>query len=480
LHLLSFKEHAWLYYLIIISTSIRVFVAPFFDLGVDEAHYAIYAQELALSYFDHPPLIGWVQYLFASIFGYNSLGLRLSAILVGVITTYFLYLLLFLISKDKKISFIATLSLSSMMMFNALFLMSMPDTLLFVLIIPIILTTIKVYEEPNLNRWLMLGLLLGLAGLSKYTAVLFIVPIVLFFSIKRDFSFFKKIDFYLAIVLALLLISPVLIWNIQNDFISFTYQSEHVVGAQSIKPYLFFKSLVTQLIAYNPFISCIAYYGLYRAIKSKDDYLFLSALFGLTLVLFFAYASLYKLALPHWSALFYMLFVPIGVYFLLLKQSLKINKYLNFSIIFGILLSLVIYFELVFKVIAFPDYKSLHRDIYGFDTILKEANSFVVDANKTALAVNNWTLASRAIYYNSTYNSKMFLIDKRYDQFDIWQDVDAKGYDLIFISTHDFKVDINTYKCDSTKMLKSFDIVLNEKKVNTIKLLECKNFQGKK
>ena len=31
-------------------------------LSVDEAHYALYADKLALSYFDHPPLVGWLQW----------------------------------------------------------------------------------------------------------------------------------------------------------------------------------------------------------------------------------------------------------------------------------------------------------------------------------------------------------------------------------------------------------------------------------
>ena len=31
-------------------------------LSVDEAHYLLYALHPALSYFDHPPLVGWVQW----------------------------------------------------------------------------------------------------------------------------------------------------------------------------------------------------------------------------------------------------------------------------------------------------------------------------------------------------------------------------------------------------------------------------------
>ena len=31
-------------------------------LSVDEAHYLLYALHPALSYFDHPPLVGWLQW----------------------------------------------------------------------------------------------------------------------------------------------------------------------------------------------------------------------------------------------------------------------------------------------------------------------------------------------------------------------------------------------------------------------------------
>ena len=34
----------------------------FIGLSVDEAHYLLYAYHPALSYFDHPPLVGWVQW----------------------------------------------------------------------------------------------------------------------------------------------------------------------------------------------------------------------------------------------------------------------------------------------------------------------------------------------------------------------------------------------------------------------------------
>ncbi len=475
---LTAKEHRTFLSFITFVAIIRLLLAPHVGLGVDEAHYVLYALNLELSYFDHPPLVGWIQYIFTSVFGTGEFGARVAAITIGFITSVFIYRLIYEIDKNAKHAFIAVLALHASFLFNALFIMLMPDTLLFLLLIPIIYAVIQIEKENSLKNWLLLGFLLGLAGLSKYTAILFIVPIILYIIIRKRYELFYTPKLIPAIFVALAIISPVLIWNIQNAWSSFTYQSEHVVGASSIDWSGFIKSLGAQFGAYNPFLFPLAFYGLYKALYSKNPTLLLSGLFGIVLISFFTYAALYKTALPHWSALFYMLFIPIGSYYALCAGK-KLKKYLYFAIGFGLLLSAIAYAELGFKFIPQKDYQSLHRDIYGWDTIMKKANKYVEDPTKEALAVTNWTLASRAIYYNRAYNSEVFLIDKRDDQFDIWEKSKAFGKDLIVINTHFFKKNIDKYMlCDEVQTLESFDIILNNNKINTIKLTMCKNFQG--
>lgn len=110
---------------------------------------------------------------------------------------------------------------------------------------------------------------------------------------------------------------------------------------------------------------------------------------------------------------------------------------------------------------------------------MKKANEQITDTKTQAIAVTNWTLASRAIYYNREYNSSVYLIDNRKDQFDIWEQTSPIKKDLIVINTHFFKKDISTYmKCEEVLPLTEFDIILNKNKVNTIKFTTCKNFQG--
>ncbi len=471
------KEHRPLLLFISFVAIIRLLIAPHLGLGADEAHYVIYALNLDWSYYDHPPLVGWVQYLFTSIFGLNEFGARVSAIAIGFLTSLFVYILVYEIDRDAKKSFIAVLALHGAFLFNALFLMLMPDTLLFLFIIPIIFIVISLEKENSLKNWLFLGLLLGLAGLSKYTAVLFVLPIIIYFIIKKRYELFYDPKIILSILLALVIISPVIYWNIQTNWESFAYQSNHVLGKSEINWNGFGTSLGGQFFTYNPLLFPLAFYGLYRAFKSKNNTLFLSALFGLVLFLFFTYNSLYKTALPHWSALFYLLFIPIGAYFIYDKYK----KYLKIAIGFGLIVSALIYIEISTKIIPLPDENSIQIDIYGFETIMSEANKQIKDPSKEALAVTHWTLASRAMFYNASYPSEVHLLDKRKDQFDIWQKESPTGKDIVVIDINFLHKDTSKYmKCDSVKRIDSFNLFLDKTHTDTIELIKCINYQGLK
>jgi 4-amino-4-deoxy-L-arabinose transferase-like glycosyltransferase len=474
------REHLPLFAVLAAFALLRLLVIPAFGLGVDEAHYVLYGRFLDLSYFDHPPLVGWVQYVFTSLFGENLFGARIGAVIVGFLASLGIYALLCAVSSDRTAALVGVIALNASFLFNALFMMLMPDTLLFLLLVPVIFAVLAVEKENSVNHWLLLGGLLGLAGLAKYTAVLFLVPIALYFLIRKRFDLFITPKMFPALLVALAIISPVLIWNVGHDWISFTYQSGHVVGSDTLDWRAFGQSVAAQFGAYSPFLFPVAFYGLFKALRSDNDLLFLSALFGTVLIGFFTYASLYKPALPHWSAPFYLLFIPIGSYYLWRTQGVW-KKYLYVALSVSMLITLVAYAELAFKFIPTGDYNSIHRDIYGFDTVMKEANALIEHPEREAIAVTNWTLASRAIFYNSAYKSDVYLLDGRYDQFDLWQHGSPRGRDLLVVNTHFFRADVTaSMQCDAVEKARTLDIVLNGTKVNTIDYVWCRNFQGLK
>ncbi len=479
---MTLRPHlAMLLFFIVSMALLRALISPYFGLGVDEAHYLLYGVNLDLSYFDHPPLVGWTQAIFSSIFGINEFSARVGAILIGAICSIFVYFWLIKIFNSSKIALVGAVALNASFMFSALFVMFMPETLLFLLIIPILYIALEIEKHNKIRDWVLLGVLLGAAGLSKYTAFLFVIALIIYFLLKRRFDLFINIKLLLAISISSLMILPIIIWNIDHDWISFAFQSSHVGGKDEFRVDFLAESLAVQFGAYSPFLAPLAYYGLYKSFRSPNNpALLISAIFGSVLMLFFTYNSAFAVALPHWSALFYMLFIPIGVGFLM--QSGKTGtKYVYGAVALSLLIVLLLYAELRFKFLPFKPYHSLHRDLYGWDQITKEADALILDPSTEALAVANWSLASRAIYYARAYSFQTYLIDDRYDQFDIWQEGSPLDKDLLFISTHDFNIDISKkMNCSSTKLAKKFDIMLNSTQVNTIELIWCRDFGGKK
>ena len=82
------KAEKRIFILILLFSLIRLLVAPFFGLGVDEAHYVLYAKYLDWSYLDHPPLMGWLHAPFLYIFGAHEFLASLPNILLFAATSY--------------------------------------------------------------------------------------------------------------------------------------------------------------------------------------------------------------------------------------------------------------------------------------------------------------------------------------------------------------------------------------------------------
>jgi hypothetical protein len=289
---------------------------------------------------------------------------------------------------------------------------------------------------------------------------------------------------FLAALIAFILITPVIYWNINHDFISFRYQGSHVFGSLATSFKNFIESLAAQFGAYSPFLFIIAFYGFFKTLRSQNVYLRLAVLFGGTIMIFFLLTSFYERTLPHWPSIFYLLFIPIGTYSLLQAKEKWKRNFLYFSVGFSLVLTLFIYVELAGKFFVFPDYKSPFRDIYGFPAIVKQADEILkkdISAAPKAIAVSNWTMGSRTMYYNLPYKNEVFVIDNRQDQFDIWQKNEPLGYDLLFLNTHFNELDIKKHvRCGQTDVAGKTDLLLNGAKVDIVEFVWCYNYQGVK
>jgi|GEM_PF-5138435 len=77
---------------------------------------------------------------------------------------------------------------------------------------------------------------------------------------------------------------------------------------------------------------------------------------------------MFKFALPHWSAVFYAIFIPLGVVMMDIGPVRVKRGILFFSLGFSIVVTLLLQMELAVKAFRFPDYMSPFSDVYGSRT----------------------------------------------------------------------------------------------------------------
>ena len=86
----NYSPSAWTAICISIAALVHLALGFSVEFSVDEAHYALYAKHLAWSYFDHPPLVGWIQWPLVSLTSSEGI-IRLIPELLWVLSTFLVY-----------------------------------------------------------------------------------------------------------------------------------------------------------------------------------------------------------------------------------------------------------------------------------------------------------------------------------------------------------------------------------------------------
>jgi len=89
-------------------------------------------------------------------------------------------------------------------------LMLLPDSLLLLLVFLLIFVAERMVRDKKPLDFIYLGIILGLMGLAKYTAVLLVPPLLVFFLMKKRYDIIFSPYMFVAAAIALLLIMPVL------------------------------------------------------------------------------------------------------------------------------------------------------------------------------------------------------------------------------------------------------------------------------
>ena len=213
---------------------LRLFYLGLPELMEQEAYYWNYSQHLDLSYLDHPPMVALLIWLGTTVFGISEFGVRIGAFLCWFATAYFSYRLTLSIF-DRQAALGAVLLLSVLPLYFGVGFLMTPDAPLHMAWAALLYFGYRVLLENDSASWIGFGVSLGLGLLSKYTIVLLGPAFLLFMLVDQSARrWFLKPGPYLALVLALLLFTPVLIWNIQHEWASFLFQSAKRISSTPV------------------------------------------------------------------------------------------------------------------------------------------------------------------------------------------------------------------------------------------------------
>ena len=246
--------------------------ALFPPLQGDEASFWEWSRHLAFGYYAHPPMTAWLIALTTGLFSTTQYTVRLTSILLHILTLIYVYRLALDISGKKEFSFVATL-ICSLMPISVLFGTGITtDSSLVCFYTLAVFYCRRAVVESDGPSWYLAAAACGGMLLSKFMAFLFFPGVFLFCLLNRQFRrLLRSKEPYLAFLLAFSLFSPFLIWNYQNDWLTFQFNflvRHQDRGFDPIKPLLYFGG---QMLAASPMLWIVLLLSLFRVFHPRKD-----------------------------------------------------------------------------------------------------------------------------------------------------------------------------------------------------------------
>jgi 4-amino-4-deoxy-L-arabinose transferase-like glycosyltransferase len=502
--------------LLVLGGLIHVGFGFLLGFSVDEAHYALYATKLDFSYFDHPPLVGWIQWPLVAL--QAPIGvLRLIPEALWLLSSLLAWQLArdpalpVLLRMPKGVSSnagvgpatgdqvepaqqrelaglwaVGLILISPVLHVLAVGLL--PDTLLMALTLGLMKLTLHICQKNTikqirLQHWLLLGLLLGLAGLSKYTAIFSALAVTLVLLWHFGLAALKCLGLWLAMAVAMVIVTPVVYWNFTHNWISFVYQIHHGSGGDwQFKRFLLF--FLIQLGAYGPLLVGASAMALWLGVRQRQAK-------GLAMMLFFfiPFVVTAYLAggggLPHWTAPAWLAASPFAARLIAQDWANGRRRFIKLLVVVQALVCSLAFTLLFFG--GLPGVTAQDKwgkqnpfaDLWGWDQAGSVARDLAVKLDVAGISISNWTLASRMAWYAQPL--AIYVLDDRFDQFDIWFGQIPRNSDTIFVNWSQMKFDLplKSGQFKSCDFIETLPIARAGREISTFDFYHCKSWGGR-
>lgn len=396
---------------------------------MDETYYWMWGQHFALSYFDHPALIGWTQGL-ASVFGWNIVALRLFPLLTLCADLVLLWLIAHRVAGDAwRESFwtIAAVFLSAPI-FVLLTGSALPDHLLLCFSL-LTVYAVESLKQAGSSRWLYLaGLSIGLAMLSKYTGAVLGAGLVIYLGATPALrQLLRSPHLYLAALLALALQLPVLLWNLQNGFASFGFIVDGRSGLGGGSTW--WTGLGGYLAGAVAVLSPMLAVMMVRFASARGDgHGFPRLVFWFSTMAFLA-ASLFTNILIHWNAVAYIVVLPF------LWPLLRARWLLMLQLVYGAIAIGAAGFNFAITPISslYTAADQASSWSYGWDEVATKIGEIRQSQPVGFVAASDYALASPLAF--AMHDANVTSLSPRREEYDYWFDPQAhRGQNALIVA----------------------------------------------
>ena len=249
--------------------ALRLVSAAYTPLTFDEAYYWTWSKHLAGGYYDHPPMVAVLIRLGTLIAGDTELGVRLVSILLALPMSWAVYRSAEMLFGGRRVAATATILLNVTLMAAVGTMIVTPDAPLLVAASFVLFCLAKVLATGRGAWWLAVGVAVGAALLSKYTALFFGPAILIWLiAVPKLRRWLLSPWPYLGGIVAFAIFSPVILWNADHQWVSFIKQ----LGRARIEDFTlrYIGELIPTQIAFaTPLVFILGAMGLYALWKRK-------------------------------------------------------------------------------------------------------------------------------------------------------------------------------------------------------------------
>lgn len=482
--------------------------AGYIDLSPDEAHYWEWSRNLDISYYSKGPIVAYIIYIFRWIGRSNEFSVRFGAVFLSFLTTLVTYILSREVFRgeltpegQERVSFFSCLSLHLIPLYSAgAVIMTIDPPFIFFWA----LTTLFIFRATAAGWtgwWYLSGVTLGLGFLSKYTMLLFAPSILLYFVLSRkNRHWLRKKEPYMAFLIGILFLTPVILWNYWHDWVSL----RHVMGQAEVEaglhfsPYYFLEFLGSQLGVITPLIFFLLIFGMLRSFyvglsASRDNYLLLSSL-SLPVFVFFLIQSLRGKVQANWAAPAYYTAVIAAVSLLNesfekarseVKRSIMLSLFI-FTLLLGFIVTALVHNTSLLKLAGadLPRRLNPTARLQGWRELgarVSEIMEGMPVETRTFIFSDSYQVASELAFYTKgqprTYNINL---GRRMNQYDYWEGMEGRmGDDGIYAVAGEREIDGEVNKSFKSCQREPILYIYRQGSLrNTFTIFRCFNFSG--